>query len=378
MPELHSKVVGGSTAARVLACPASIDLVAKAPPQGSSSYANKGTALHSAMEYLLDTTVRRKRKPEDLIGLTFNNIAITKEDVRDAVIPALEYFNEKIGRHGYRYEQEIMAEFPGIPGAFGTTDVVAFPREENLVIFDWKFGSGVPVSAEMNKQLMYYACCALTHYGLWRKVKIIDMHICQPLIDDGNSRCVISIQQLRAFRHQLIKAVNGPRTQMETGSHCRWCAAAPTCPAKKAEVAAAMAWRMPAVAGELADAMAMVDSLSDWINSVKDAVHTALDKGATVPGYKLVEKRATRKWAVDDAEVRRYLLKHGLTEDQFAPRDLVSAPQAEKLLKPLGAKLDETKIKAESTGFTVAHESDKRAAVSTGRNLADLASLLKP
>ena len=31
MPELHSKVVGGSNAARVLACPASIDLVAKAP-----------------------------------------------------------------------------------------------------------------------------------------------------------------------------------------------------------------------------------------------------------------------------------------------------------------------------------------------------------
>jgi hypothetical protein len=212
---------------------------------------------------------------------------------------------------------------------------------------------------------------------MWRKVKMITLHICQPRIADGNSKCVISIQQLRIFKHQLIRAVNGPRTQMETGSHCRWCPASPTCPKKLEEARAALGWKMPALAQDLGRAMDMVKGLEDWISSVQAAAHTALTKGASVPGYKLVEKRASRKWAIDDTEVGVYLSSHGLTEDQYAPRSLVTAPQAEKLLKTKGAKLESAKIMAESSGFTVAHESDKRPAVSTGRNLDDLASFLK-
>lgn len=381
MPELHSKVVGGSNAGRVLACPASIDLVAKAPPSVSSSYAAEGTALHSAMEYLLDTSVRRKRKPQDLLGLTFNKHVITQKLIDDAVAPAMEYFDKTIRDRGYPYEQEITAEFPGIPGAFGTTDVIARPphQPERVIIFDWKFGAGVPVFAEMNPQLMFYACCVIERMKGWRTIKLIDMHICQPLVNGGdgsNTRCLIDIRQLRAFKHALIRAVTGPRTQMETGSHCRWCAAAPFCPAKKAEAAAALAWKSPLVAEELAQAMLLAEKLEPWIKSIRDATHIALEKGATVEGFKLVEKRATRKWAIDDTQVAEYLSGYGLTEDQYAPRTIVSAPQAEKLLKPLGAKLQETKIKSESSGLTLAPASDKRAAASTGRNLSDLASFM--
>jgi hypothetical protein len=50
----HSKVVGGSTAGRVLNCPGSVALVAKMPPQQGSKYAEEGTLLHACMEVLLD------------------------------------------------------------------------------------------------------------------------------------------------------------------------------------------------------------------------------------------------------------------------------------------------------------------------------------
>ena len=43
---------GGSVAARVLGCPASVGLIAKVPAnlrKPSSSYADRGTALHTAM-----------------------------------------------------------------------------------------------------------------------------------------------------------------------------------------------------------------------------------------------------------------------------------------------------------------------------------------
>lgn len=373
MPDQHSSVVGGSTAARVLACPGSIGLVAKAPKSPSSSYAAEGTALHSAMEWLLDPTVRRKRKPEDVLGLMFNDHVITEAMLHDAVIPAFEYFHQVIGRHEHPYELEVRAAFPNIPNAFGTTDVVSRPDDELVKILDYKFGAGVPVSAEMNKQLMFYACCVIEKYGLWRKTKIIDMHICQPRITNGNSRCVISIAQLRAFKHSLIRAVNGPPT-LETGKHCRWCDAAPTCPAKLEQAKQARRWK--AAGPDLAVAMEMVDDLRDWCNSVTSAVHTALEKGAVVEGYKLVDKRATRKWAVDDPKVRSYLAQHGLTEDQFAPRSTVSPAQAEKLLKPKGEKLQGEMINAESSGYTVAPESDPRPAVSAGRDLSALASFV--
>ena len=48
---------GGSVAARVLRCPASVGLVQKVPDylRRSSAYAERGTALHAAMALLLET-----------------------------------------------------------------------------------------------------------------------------------------------------------------------------------------------------------------------------------------------------------------------------------------------------------------------------------
>ena len=52
----HSNVVGGSTAKRVIACPGSVKLVQKMPPQPSSVHADRGTMLHDVISrILLDT-----------------------------------------------------------------------------------------------------------------------------------------------------------------------------------------------------------------------------------------------------------------------------------------------------------------------------------
>jgi hypothetical protein len=174
------------------------------------------------MEYLLDPTVRRKRKPEQMLGLMFNKHTITEDLLHSAVIPGYEYFLKVFKDRKIKYELEVTAPFPMIDGAFGTTDITGFPNDDTLIIFDWKFGKGVKVFADHNTQLMFYAACAVERYGLWRKIKLIDMHICQPRIDHYD-RCVIDMSQLRAFRHALIRAVNGNR-KLETGSHCRWCA----------------------------------------------------------------------------------------------------------------------------------------------------------
>ena len=47
----HSKIVGGSTAKRVINCPGSVALVAKMPPQVENKFMADGTALHSAVDF---------------------------------------------------------------------------------------------------------------------------------------------------------------------------------------------------------------------------------------------------------------------------------------------------------------------------------------
>ena len=77
--------------------------------------------------------------------------------------------------------------------------------------------------------------------------------------------------------------------------------------------------RMRLRQGELLEQM-VGERTRDLASEIGQAAYTVLEGGGAVPGYKLVEKRGTRKWAVDDASVRAYLGGHGLTQDQFAPR----------------------------------------------------------
>ena len=72
---LHSNIVGGSTAKRVINCPGSVALVQKMPPKPSSEYADKGTLLHNVIAEILD-----KNLPgHTFIGTKYNDQVLTEE-----------------------------------------------------------------------------------------------------------------------------------------------------------------------------------------------------------------------------------------------------------------------------------------------------------
>ena len=71
----HSNVVGGSTAKRVLACPGSVALVQKMPPQPSSVHADTGTLLHNTIASILETG----KPPHEFLGATYNAIELTED-----------------------------------------------------------------------------------------------------------------------------------------------------------------------------------------------------------------------------------------------------------------------------------------------------------
>src|SRR5262245_41951242 len=161
----HSPV-GASVATRVLHCPASVGLVAKVPAhlRRTSSYAERGTALHAAMALLLGDD---PPSLESLAGKTFNGYTITRDDVETALRPAYAYAAALIDTPGAEYYLEHRVKFPSSDGAFGTADLIV-RIGSTIYLIDFKFGAGVRVPAlypdgnddVLNAQLMFYAAAA--------------------------------------------------------------------------------------------------------------------------------------------------------------------------------------------------------------------------
>lgn len=103
---------GGSVAARVLRCPASVGLVEKVPAylRKDSSYARRGVALHSAMALLID----EERRIDDLVGETINDYTVTNDDVETALRPAYAYVSPLLDVPGAEFYLEQRVDFPTI------------------------------------------------------------------------------------------------------------------------------------------------------------------------------------------------------------------------------------------------------------------------
>jgi len=155
---------GGSVAGRIIRCPRSVELVQKVPAnlRKVSFYADRGTALHSAMTSLLAEDAHARI--ESLIGKTFGDYAITDDDVENALRPAYTYVVSLLDVPGAEYFLEKRVAFPAIADTFGTTDLLA-RINSTIHVVDYKFGVGVrvlaltPDGAEdvINAQLLFYA-----------------------------------------------------------------------------------------------------------------------------------------------------------------------------------------------------------------------------
>ena len=357
----HSIIVGGSTAKRVIACPASIELVAKMPPKPSSKYADEGTLLHDAISQILDC----KATPESVIGMVYEGITLTQELYDDKIAVALAALDEIDPDKQMEFAVESSVNFGDLlPGVFGSADLLGRIGKKAIVL-DWKFGNGVAVEATENEQGMFYAAAAMhTPDTQWvfEDVEEIEIIIVQPPMV---KRWVTTPKRIAEFEFDLIAAVNGPRTKMSSGEHCRWCAAKPTCPVVTGAVGRALKTQLIRVDAEkVGKYLEQVELLEAWIDSVRVLAYDMLENDVRVPGFKLVAKRGTRQWVNDDAPVK-------LLGDKAYESKLISVAQAEKII---GKKNFPTDVAVSvSSGSTLAAESDPRPAVlNLGKQLANL------
>jgi hypothetical protein len=356
---MHSSIVGGSTAGRIMACPGSWAL-SKDVVDTSSDYALEGTLLHEAIEAILQGT----RTIDDIVGFVSDKapgLIVDYDHVTDALMPALDQFNAFCEQYAVdEYDTEQLADWaPRIPGAFGWIDVVGSAHQHNVII-DWKFGRGVPVEAPDNKQLLFYAAGAAMNpklNDLFDPTRNTLLVIIQPRVAGEPSVAVATPRNLDRFVADLTAAVTlakEPDAPLQTGSHCRWCPAKPTCPLKLGQA------RGPKPK-DLAEALELATEMEDWARSVFKTAEQQLLDGGTIPGWKLVQKRAMRKW-VDEAAAQQHLRKLKYRLRDITTATLKSPAQIEKVVKPEHL---EGLIESRSSGLTLAPESDRRPAVST-------------
>jgi len=344
-------------------CPGSIRL-SEGVKKTSSKYAEEGTEAHAVAEKWLTTG----GCPNDVDEEMREHVRVYVEAVREEA----ELADELLIEHGFDLKDVY-------PGAWGTADaVVYFANHKLLKVYDLKYGAGIPVEVKDNPQLMYYGLGALMSTGYpCSEVELVIVQPRCPHPDGPVRRWRIPAVDLMDFAADLVnfaKATEDPNAALQPGDWCRFCPAAPQCPAMHAKaLEVAKQEFSPAFSydpAKLAETLTWLPILEAWIKNVREFAYGEAEHGRCPPGWKLVEKRATRKWAVPDAEVIQRL-KHDspLLMDQYVEQKIKSPAQVETLLKAeklKKAEIDEILaeiVKAESSGATLAPEADKRPAL---------------
>jgi hypothetical protein len=341
----HSKIVGGSTAKRVINCPGSVALVQRMPPQPASKYAEEGTLLHAAME----RAVNINKVPDGLTDVQAEKIAFCL-DALDQVAPD-------------EYAQEVRVTFSD--GIFGSVDLIG-RRGDTAIVLDWKFGDGVAVDAEANHQGMFYAAAARRTPKLSWAVEgttEVEIIIVQPPVI---RRWITTWDRIEAFVLDLERAIllaGRPDAPLSVGDWCRWCAAKPICPQMTGQIDRVTSTALQDVSeADLSRALALASQLESFIDAARALALARLERGLSVPGYKLVAKRAVRVW-VDESKAAQSLMMAGLSEADIFKRGLLSPAQAEKVVKKAGLTFPADEVVAVSSGNTIAESSDPRPAV---------------
>ena len=353
-------LLSASSAHRWLACPPSA-VAAEAYANEGTEFTREGTLAHEVAEvYARGGHIA----PEES-----NASEITLEMIECAMGYA-DYIQEQVKSDDAIVLLEQRVDFsPWVPDGFGTCDCIIL-QGETMTVIDYKYGVGVPVSAEDNPQMKLYALGALNDFGLAYDVTHIEMHIYQPRINNV-SDCALMVEDLLEWAEQTVKpiaqkAVKG-KGDYCAGEWCKFCPHAGRC-RQLTQVCTeyvethSLRVAVPVLAPhEVAEVLAMEPLVTLWLKRVKAQALSTLLEGGEVPGYKVVEgKMGNRKWQ-DELQVAEKLLASGYAKEDFTETKLLSPAAMDKALgKKTVVELLEGMIDRSPGAPTVVPLNDKR------------------
>ena len=355
-------LLSASSAHRWLACPPSA-VAAEAYPDQDTEFTREGTLAHEVAEII--AKMRGNKPWPDLPEGYTQEMVECAESYAD-YIDELKKSNDAV----VLLEQRVDFS-PWVPEGFGTCDCILI-QGDTLVIIDYKYGQGVPVSAKDNPQMKLYALGALNDYGFACDVKKVEMHIFQPRLNNISDDC-LTVDELMAWAEKTVKptaakAFKG-KGKYSAGDNCRFCPHAGRCRTLRTVCTEYVETHdlrvgVPVLADfELAEALRMEPLITLWLRKVKELAYNKLMEGETVPGYKLVEgKQGNRKWT-NELDVAKTLKEAGYNREEYTETKLLSPSAMDKALgKKRTAELLENFITRAPGSPTVVPETDKRPA----------------
>lgn len=309
----------------------------------TSEYAAEGTLAHELGELKL------RKELEGLSTRSFNSrlkklqeSELYTADMLDYVDiyvdTCLEIYSEIKSNSSnafFKIEQQVdLREW--IPEGFGSADFIVV-ADGIVEVCDFKYGTGVPVSADNNKQMMLYALGAISEFNFLYDIKKVRMTIIQPRLG-SISNFEVTYDDLIKWADEYVR----PKAELAfkgegefcAGDHCRFCRAQTVCKAQaeyNMELAKYDFQEPPTMDNnDIAYVLSKVDNLIKWATKVKEfALEQAL-KGEEFDGYKLVEGKSTRKYA--DIDIIANILEENGYKDIFKPKELLGITNMEKLV----------------------------------------------
>ncbi len=368
MPTKHV-LYGGSTAEIWRHCPGWASLIQQMPKKPVGQAAHDGTAQHAVMEQLLKDP---ELTPEKFLGA---NIPTEGGDVElhaghvAAITIALDAYEQVLdGFDADEKENELQAFserfVSGGPDDQGTTGDAIIVQAPRASFVDFKFGQW-EVDAEGWQNFWVMICARREMPSLFRGVQEWESVIIQPAYEPALDRTVIPTSTLDRMEQEAMVAINAskaPNPHFIEGDWCRWCNAKLACPAKTQKLGTLT---LPNHVLDLAETEKLLLKLREWRkweDEAEERLLHELEHGYKGTLWKLVGKRAIRKWS-NEADVIALLKKKRIpAKDYMKPAELRSPANMEDEgfltkgeVKPLANPV--------SSGHTIAPMTDKRPAI---------------
>lgn len=364
----HS-AIGGSGIGIWAECPGSVRLSKDAQCTPPSPYMIEGTNDHK----LAELSFQQGLDPSD-VEVDFDVPEDRLEAVRLYVqtVRTDEALEDVVWR-GVEFRVSLTDLHPEL---YGTGDYGFSTQTGCLFVYDYKSGAGHVV--ESFDQQKYYALGALK---LARQdingITDIELVVVQPRAyhpDGPVRRHRMTAKDLYQWQNEFLipaaKATDDPGALLVPGEHCHFCKAISFCPALRGQMLELAQTTFTEIQDDitlpnpeelspeqLARVLDFAGIIGAWSREVAGHAQGLLESGHEIPGYKLVNKKAQRRWSDEAAFIAAFEGGYG---DELYTKKLISPAQAEKII---GKKEVKEYWESIDTGLTIAPESDRRKAV---------------
>lgn len=348
-----------SSAERWLNCRGSIGMCLEAPPQPQSPYAAEGQRAHEVAEAAAKHLIATRALPHDDWWTELGRLhpdATERDERGDTMLDHVRSYVALLAEELLRFDAspalsahtEVRLVLDEERSLFGTADFIATGHirgEPVGLVVDFKYGKGLAVRADMNPQLLFYACALRRNSK--KELKRVRTAVVQPRLDAWWSAYTYDRQQLvgweAVFKHEAHQAMLQAMTkeyELTPGAHCRFCPAKGGCSAHAKHLAEQTALDFGATPApppdpatlppeRIAKILAADGAVRQWLDAVEQhATGLLLNDPEAIPGWKLVEGRTRRRWT------------QGVTEQELAARlaALGVAPYTQALVSPAQAE----------------------------------------